>query len=268
MKSFIKFFIFALFALVPHAASAADVAAADSAYAKGNYAEAVKLYSAVAESEGISSELLYNLGNAYAKSGDYGHAMVNYLRALRLDPSNSGAADNISYIESKVADSNRTELKGKKLSIEPEGQTFFSAVKGFICRDHLADTWSVWAVVLFLLFVGCLVAYIFTHNVLSRKIGFFGGIVFFGFSVVAIVFSFMAASYTSNEGVVTGAKVRLRSEASVTSKENAVALTRGTRLWVLDSFPADADHPQWYKVRLNSDFIGWIESSDFETVGM
>jgi len=268
MKSFIRIFIFAFVAVVTDTAYASDVSAADSAYAKGNYAEAVKLYSGVAESEGMSSELFYNLGNAYAKSGDYGHALVYFLRALRLNPSNAGAADNVRYIESKVLESNRTELKGKKLSIEPEGQAFFSSVKSFICRDHLSDTWSIWAVVLFLLFVGCLAAYVFTHNVLARKIGFFGGIIFFGMSIVALAFSFMAASYTTGEGVVTGAKVRLHSEASVNSKENAVALTRGTRLWVLDSFPANSEHPQWYKVRLNSDFVGWVQSSDFEPIGM
>lgn len=200
MKSFINIFIFALFAAFETAAYAADVSAADSAYSKGNYAEAVKLYSSVAESEGMSSELLYNLGNAYAKSGDYGHALVNFLRALRLDPSNAAAADNVKYIESKVAESNRTELKGKKLSIEPESQTFFSSVNSFICRDHLSDTWGMWAVVLFILFVGCLATYIFTHNVLARKIGFFGGIVFLGLSAVTLSFSFMAASYSTGEG--------------------------------------------------------------------
>lgn len=268
MKSLIRVFIFALVVVMSDVAYASDLSAADSAYTKGNYPEAVKLYSLVVEHQGMSSELLYNLGNAYAKSGDYGHALVYFLRALRLDPTNSAAADNVKYIESKVSESNRTELKGKKLSIEPEGQTFFSTVKSFICRDHLSDTWGIWAVVTFLLFVGCLVAYIFTHNVLARKVGFFGGIIFLGLSIVALAFSFMAASYTTGEGVVTGAKVRLRSEASVNSKENAVALTRGTRLWVLDSFPSNSEQPQWYKVRLNSDFVGWVQAADFEPVGM
>lgn len=269
MKSALRIFMLALaVVLLPRLAFASDIAEADSAYSKGDYADAVKLYTRIAGTEGVSSQLLYNTGNAYAKGGDYGHALVYYLRALRLAPSNSQAADNVRYIESKVADSNRTELKGKKLSVEPEGQTFFSSVRSFICRDHLSDTWAVWAVVCFLIFVGCLAVYVFTRNVMARKVGFFGGFIFLGLSLVALVFSFMAASYLTEEGVVTGAKVHLRSEASVNSKENAVALTRGTRLWVLDSFPAGSEHPQWYKVRLNSDFVGWIQTSDFEPVGM
>ena len=98
-----------------------------------------------------------------------------------------------------------------------------------------------------------------------------------GISVITLVFSFRAASYRSDEGVVTGGKVHLYSDASAGSKENPVALTRGTRMTVLDTFPAvageDANRDEnegarWYKVRLNSDFVGWLPASDFRPVDM
>lgn len=244
------------------------IAKADSAYSKGEYAEAVEAFTAIAARQGVSSQLYYNLGNSYAKGGDYGKALVNYLRALRLDPSNKQAKANAAYIESKVLDSNHAALKGKKLSVDPDSPSFFSNVRSMIARDHLSDTWAAWAVVSFILFIVCLALYIFTRNVLARKIGFFGGLVLLGFSVVALAFAFMAASYRTDEGVLTGAKVKLMSEASSSSKENPVALTRGTRMTVLDSVPVGEGRARWYKVRLNSDFVGWVESSDFETIDM
>lgn len=243
-----------------------EISAADSAYSAEQYPEAISIYDSIASRQGVSSELLFNLGNAYSKSGDYGHALVYYLRALRIDPSNKKAEANVKYIESKVYDANKAELKGKKLSLDPDASTFFSSVRKFICANHLSDTWAVWSLVCFLLAVAGVALYIFTQGVIWRKIGFFSSFIFIGFTAVLLVFSFMAASYQTHDGVVVGTKVKLMSEPSGVSKEHAVALNRGTRLNVLDVFPAPPDHPQWYKVRLNSDFVGWLSSDDFMPV--
>ena len=241
-------------------------AEADSAYSKGEYAKAVELYSRVISSQGVSSGLYCNLANAYARGGDYGNAMVNYMRALKLDPSNGQARSNISYIESRVNEANRAELKGKKLSVDADSPSFFTSVKRMIGRDHLSDTWAVWALVFFLLFTACVALYVFTGNVIARKIGFFGGIACLAVVAVTLSFAFMGARYRYGEGVITGAKVKLRQEASVSAKENAVALTRGTRMEVLDSLPLQGGDAEWYKVRLNSDFVGWVDASDFAAV--
>lgn len=245
---------------------AASVQKADSAYTAGDYAVAVSEYQKVADKDGTSAELLYNLGNSYARGGDYGNAMVSYLRALRLDPSDSRVRNNISYIEQKITETNHAELKGKKLSVEPDSPSFFTSVRNYIARDHLSDTWAVWSAVTFILCVVCVALYIFTRNVTVRKIGFFGAFVFLGISVITITFAFMAASYRSGEGVVVAPKVRLLSEASSSSKAMDVNLTRGTRMTVLDTYPAGVDHPEWYKVRLNGDFVGWISGTDFVAV--
>ena len=250
------------------AQTSARIAEADSAYSRGEYAEAVQIYKTVGENGGWSSELLYDLGNAYARSGDYGNAMVNYLRALRIDPSNSQAKANVKYIESKVYDANRADLKGKKLSVDPDSPTFFSNVKSFIARDHRSDTWAIWGAACFILFVSCAAMYVFTRNVLVRKIGFFGGLVFLGMSVITIFFSFAAAGYKLNEGVVTAPKVKLKSEASTSAKENAASLNRGTRMEILDSVPVNSTKAQWYKVRMNSDFVGWLTADEFCVVGL
>jgi len=268
MKSTAVMIILVVSAVFRMSAAAASVEAADSAYARGDYAEAVAIYKDISASLGVSSSLCHNMGNAYAKGGDYGNALACYIRALRLDPSNSEARYNMKYIESKVADSNRVELKGKKLSVDPDSPSFFSSVRLYICREHLSDTLAVWAAAFFLAFIGCASVYIFSRQVTVRKVGFFGGFVMLGLTIAGLLFAFMAASYHTDEGVITGARVRLLSEASAGSKENPVALTRGTRVSVLDTYPASSEAPEWYKVRLNSDFVGWVSASDFEPVGM
>lgn len=246
--------------------SQSSLTSAQNDYAGGNYADAAEAYEAVLEKEGVSSELLYDLGNAYARGGDYGNAAVAYLRALRLDPGNKAAANNLKYIREKAAEANKAELKGKKLSLYEDDEPFFTRLNKKISRDHRSDTWASWAVVSFLLFSICLGLYLFVSAVGIKKTGFFAGIVFLALSLLFMIFAWMAASYKSDLAVVTGAKVKLHTEASMESKESPTALTRGTVMKVLDTFPSGDPDPKWYKVRLNSDFTGWLPESEVKAV--
>src|SRR5437868_11233028 len=58
---------------------------ANSEYAAGNFKEAISDYNTLVQSGEWSANLFYNLGNAYYRAGDYGHAILNYERALRID---------------------------------------------------------------------------------------------------------------------------------------------------------------------------------------
>ncbi|MCM1369775.1 MAG: hypothetical protein NC204_05320 [Candidatus Amulumruptor caecigallinarius] len=264
-----RYFIFAIllmFSLIP--VSASEISQADSAYAKGEYAECIELYKRVESESGVSSNMLANMATAYAKSGDYGHAMLNYMRALRLDPDNSVARNNMAYVESRVADNNRAELKGKRISVEPESPTFFQSLKIYLLCRHTSNMWAGVAAVCFVAFIVCLGLYIFTTNVVIRKIGFFGGAILLGMSVITLLLAFAASREAAgqSEGVVTGYKITLKEEPSAVSKATSTILSRGTVMQVLASSPQESQKPNWYKVRLNSDFIGWIPASEFEVI--
>ncbi len=255
-----------LFAPFTAGAQELTAADADSAYNAGEFARAIDSYNYVIGHSGSSPEILFNLGNAYTKGGDYGRAMLSYQRALRLNPSDKKLKDNISYIRYKVTEANKSELRGKKFSLEPESRSFFGNIRYFIERRVSSDAWAGIAAGAFILFIGAVALYIFVENVLLRKIGFFGGFCALGICLVMLIFAFMGSGYKSSEGVITAAKVKLHTEASDESKEGQINLTKGTVMTVLDIFPEGVDNPQWYKVRLNSDFIGWIKAEDFEPV--
>ena len=55
-------------------------------YNAGHYVEAVRLYQQLVDQGVDNVELYYNLGNAYTRIDDLGHAILNYTRAQRLDP--------------------------------------------------------------------------------------------------------------------------------------------------------------------------------------
>jgi tetratricopeptide (TPR) repeat protein len=65
---------------------------AASAYAQGRYADAVRAYEGIAESEGVSASLYYDLGAAQLAAGEIGPAVLSFERAHWLAPSDAGVA--------------------------------------------------------------------------------------------------------------------------------------------------------------------------------
>ena len=63
-----------------------------------------------------------------------------------------------------------------------------------------------------------------------------------------------------------GYKVALLTEPFSTAKQSSIPLERGTKLDVIDIERGKDEKPEWYKVRLNSDIIGWIPASEFEVI--
>ena len=79
-------------------------AEANGHYERGEYDEAADSYERILE-YGVENEVVYyNLGNARFKAGRLGEAILSYERALRLDPGDRLAADNLSYAEGLTVD--------------------------------------------------------------------------------------------------------------------------------------------------------------------
>jgi tetratricopeptide (TPR) repeat protein len=70
-------------------------ARANADYAAGKFSEAIKGYESIVASRQWAPGLFYNLGNAYYRTDDFGRAILNYERALALDPSQAEARANL-----------------------------------------------------------------------------------------------------------------------------------------------------------------------------
>jgi tetratricopeptide (TPR) repeat protein len=78
--------------------------AGNAAYEAGDYSAAIDRYRELAESGVVHRDLYYNLGNAYFKSGDLGHAVLWYERSLELDPRNDDTRANLAVVRSMLRD--------------------------------------------------------------------------------------------------------------------------------------------------------------------
>lgn len=246
------------------------VSEADSAYNSGNFAEAIILYNQIAEEQGVSAPLLFNLGNAYLQQDEYGDAMLCYQRAKKLDPSNSRINTNIAYLTGKIEDANKAEQKGKRKKVTEDNPNFFQNIHTSVAENTSSNTWAGWAAAMFLLFSGCVALYLFTSNVLTRKTGFFGGFIFLGISMICLVCAYSAANAAQSRdyGIILGYKVTLQTEPGTTGspEKNEGVLTRGTKIRLVSEETDAEGKVSWYKVRLNSDYMGWVEAKDVEVI--
>src|SRR5437867_7063392 len=68
---------------------------ANQEYALGHFKEAISSYEDLVRAGQWSANLFYDLGNAYFRTGDFGHAILNYERAIALERHHPEATANL-----------------------------------------------------------------------------------------------------------------------------------------------------------------------------
>lgn len=63
--------------------------------------ESIAAYEKLLQGGVESAALYYNLGNAYYRTGKIAASILNYERALKLDPNNKDAKYNLELVNSK-----------------------------------------------------------------------------------------------------------------------------------------------------------------------
>ncbi|MCI5165108.1 MAG: tetratricopeptide repeat protein [Candidatus Electrothrix sp. GM3_4] len=67
-------------------------------HTQGEFQQAAEQYSSIISTYGVSASLLYNLANSYAGAGQAGAAVLNYERALHLDPGDADIQGNLAQV--------------------------------------------------------------------------------------------------------------------------------------------------------------------------
>ena len=233
---------------------------ADSAYDKGNYQEAARLYQATIDSLGSTSDLYYNLGNAQYRNGKLAKAILGYERALRLDPANEDARANLKFVNDRIVDK--------------KGQTgsFISNAFDDITSLMSSNSWAILALCFFVLTIAAVAAYYFLPSVMVKKIGFFGGIIALLLTVIFIILSFHGKSMQQSEefAIITSPTTILSTVPREPSnrQEEAMLLHEGTKVQILSSvsFEADSTRQTWHEVQIDNAHRAWINDADVENI--
>lgn len=240
------------------AESSSIVNQGDQAYNEGRFEEAIRLYQSSAQNEGTSAWLYYNLGNAYYRSDSIAKAILNYERALKLDPTNDNARNNLEFVNSRYNLSRPSE----------------SATTVFISRltsSMHANTWAIISLILFTLTLIATASYFLLSKPLFRKIGFFSGLILLPLTIASIAIAFNAHSLATskNGAIVTIPSAQLSTVPSkpLTPSQQAFTVPEGYRLEIVDSIASTIDNGLiWYEVKVEDDSRAWVCSSDVEII--
>lgn len=115
-------------------------------YEQRDYPGAIEAYLGLIRSGYESGPLCYNLGNAYFRNGDLGHAILYYLKAQRLDPGNDDISANLAFARQFTT----LQLEGVQLN------PVYSTLAGLVAPWRL-DTWAWLTSLAFITFVVLLI---------------------------------------------------------------------------------------------------------------
>lgn len=259
MKRFITYCIVLIVSTLSTFAIPDLTSIADSLYMRNEYHSAISVYEESITKYGASSDMYYNLGNAYYKSDNLGKAILNYERALRLDAGNDDAMNNLNFVKTKIIDN------------LPDNRDFITRICDSIVFSVSSNSWAYISLVMLILLLIALACYIYFENVRIRKIGFFGSIILFLVLIGAITCSIISAVHSNNhnEAIILDESVMLSTSPRepLSHAEEAVLLHEGTKIEIVDSLqmPNDSTCRLWYEVKINKD-RAWVKSISVEKI--
>ncbi len=221
------------------------------AYTDGKFFDASSAWTSIEESGQKSAKLYYNLGNAWFKQGNYPKAILNYERALRLDPSYSDARYNLEFTNNFVQD-----------KIEPVPEFILKSVARKVCYVMGSNAWAVIFIVLFAAALMMGLLFLLGASVGKRRAGFYCGIVLLLLSAGALSFSIWqkSDSVKTDTAIVMSPVSSVKSSPSAGSSKDLFVIHEGTKVTILDEVGT------WKNISLADGRQGWIPAADLEII--
>ena len=224
---------------------------ANNAYVEGLWEDAISGYDMIA-GLGLESAALYcNTGNAYFKSGNISKAILNYERALKLDPSYEDARYNLELSNNMIQD-----------RIDPVPDFILKVWAKDLCWLMDSDGWAVAFIIMFALMLAMILLFVLSPSVAGRRTGFFTGIVFLLLAIMSLSFSLWQKNdyMKADKAIVMRPVSSVKSSPSSEASQDLFVLHEGTKVDILDQVGS------WSNIELADGRQGWIRTFDIENI--
>lgn len=249
-KAFGFSFVLLILMLMPLSANAITKQNADDEYAKGNYQQAIKDYQEILKT-GVSSEIYYNLGNAYYRTDNITQALLAYERALQLSPGDNDIRFNLQYARSKTID-----------KITPETEMFFVTWYHSLVNFTSVDRWANTAIVSIVMALLLILVFLFAPQMWARKSGFYGSAAFLLLFAFANLFAFQQKhELETKQGAIVIAPTVNVKKTPAASGTDVFVIHEGTRVDI-----TDRGMKQWRGIKLADGREGWLKTSQIEEI--
>lgn len=245
MKSYILK-ILVLFFFISFSFAKADVKSVmqkgNEFYKNNQFQLSIDEYNKLINQGYTGTSLYYNLGNAHYRLGNIGYAVLYYEKGLKLSPGDEDAKHNLALV--------KLNLKDKVETLPPF--FIFNIWEGVLAL-FTVNGWTVFAYIVFLLLLLCIVAYFFSRSSTQQRISFFTGIGITVFLILTIIMLMVKMNKELNikDGVIISNIVTVKSSPDNSSKDEFV-IHEGLKVRLEDKVD------NWSKIRLADGKVGWI----------
>lgn len=242
---FITIILFAFIGL-----KAQSLEEANDLYKSEDYKKASEIYESILSQDLESSSLYFNLGNCYYKQKKVAPAILNYERALLLNPSDGDIKYNLRMARTLVTD-----------KIEAIPVFFLNMWLEELVMFLNSDSWAIISLVSFCVILVLMIFFFFTTSIRKKK-------VFFSFSIflsLVVVFSIICASTQKNRltkreyAVVFSPSVTVKGSPNESGTE-LFLLHEGTKVKVIEVLGI------WTNVQLSDGNEGWLISESISRI--
>jgi tetratricopeptide (TPR) repeat protein len=219
-------------------------------YSKNDFEQAAKKYQSVIDSGYTSSELYYNLGNAWFKLHNFKSAILNYERAKLLNPGDKSIDFNLELSRSFVID-----------KIEALPELFFVSWYKWLRNELSTNAWAILSVCTFLILLCSALLYLLSYKLWLKKAGFWVGLVCLIISIVSFANGFQLQKMQSarNTAIIFTPTVTLKSSPAE-SGTNLFILHEGTKVEIIDAVG------EWRNVSIADGNKGWVKLADIVVI--
>jgi Tetratricopeptide repeat len=210
--------------------------------ARGYYQQAIAGYEQLVAAGIHNAKLYYNLGNAYFRLHDLGHAILYYRRGLRLDPGNRQLQANLNYARSRRID---------QIDVSSQHQHAFLPQLFFWSDELSVPTQWTLALVGYCLAWGCACAHLVWRR--ATLLWGLGGAAFFCLIFASSTWLTQSQYTTRPAGVIVVEEVVVRKgNGESYTPQLPQPLHAGTEFVVLEA------RGSWLAIQLDNGTSGWI----------
>lgn len=227
-----------------------NLSQAELAYTAGEYDAALKIYNSALDMGYESSDLYYNVANCYFRKGELAASILNYERALKLDPSNEDAQHNLEFAQSRTVD-----------KIDSLGTVFLVQWWNGFVNITSANVWAVVSIILFIAVLVGLSLYIFVRKMWVRKLGFSVSIIALFFTIISILSAYTRYNVETSkaEAIVFAQTVTIKSSPD-SSGNDLFILHEGTKVKIKSTLG------DWAEISTSDGNSGWMPLSSIEVI--
>lgn len=221
---------------------------ANELYRNGEFEKAIEKYKKIETTEKISSELFYNLGNAYYKLNKVGPSIFYYEKALKINPLNEDVKNNLVFAKRLALD-----------NIEEVPKTVFQKFNINYLQKLSYNNWAIVTVVFSFLAAILFLLFYFSDSPIKKRFYFTVSIICFLFLMSTLFITYHQYNFSKNniEAIVFAEKTEVKNAPTVNAEE-VFTLHEGTKVIVLDAID------NWKKIKIADGKQGWIIADEIK----